>query len=189
MHVLIIGAGHYSTGSTVLSGKTKTDKDFGVLLPSVLELRKQGLVGNVLLCGRDGRKISLVRQKIRRMAKQFDWDPTVEYFPVRRSVDPRAYREALKHLPKPGVVLIATPDGTHKEIILDCIKAGFHFVVVKPIVVRLKDLRDITRALRHAGVLGLVDYHKAYDEANLILKDEYESGKYGDLQHALSIMT
>ena len=42
--VLIIGNGHYSTGSTVLEGKKETNTDFGVILPGILELKKQGYV-------------------------------------------------------------------------------------------------------------------------------------------------
>jgi len=57
LNVLIVGAGHYTTGSTVLSGKVSTDKDFGVLLPSVLELKLKGVVDKVAIAARDGSKL------------------------------------------------------------------------------------------------------------------------------------
>lgn len=189
VNVLIVGMGHYSTGSTALSGVKTTDKDYGVLLPSVLELRHRGTVGNIFLVGRDGKKIPPLKKKVKAMAKQFEWDDTISYFPTTQTVDENSYREALRLLPKPGVVLIATPDATHKKIILDVIEAGFHFMVVKPVVTKMSDLRDIIHASKKKHVLGMVDYHKVYDEANLILKYDYEHHKYGDIQHIFSKMT
>lgn len=189
VHVLIIGMGHYSTGSTALSGTKETDKDYGVLLPSVLELRRRGIVGDVCLAGRDGKKIPPVKKKAQDMANKFGWDGTISYFPSSQGVDEHSYRHALKSLQKPGVVLIATPDATHKQIMLDVIEAGFHFMVVKPAVTTMNDLRAVIRAAEKKKVLGMVDYHKVYDEANLMLKYGYEHDTYGNLQHVYSKMT
>ncbi len=189
VNVLIIGTGHYSTGSTSLSGVKATDKDYGVILPSILELRRRGLVGQIYLDRRDGRKTPALKQKIAKMSKRFGWDDQIDYFPINATVDENSYRQALELLPKPGVVLIATPDATHKKIIMDVIEAGHHFMVVKPAVVKVSDLKDILSALKRKRLLGMVDYHKVYDEANLILKYAYNEGKYGDLQHFYSKIT
>jgi len=64
INILIIGSGHYSTGFTVLGGKRRTDKDMGVFFPSILELKKQGYIGEIFLATRDGRKVSELRKKI-----------------------------------------------------------------------------------------------------------------------------
>lgn len=188
LNVLIVGAGHYSTGSTVLEGKVSTDKDFGVLLPSVLELRKQGLVGDVLLAGRDAAKLAPLKAKFAVLGEKFGWDATFGIFPE-SGFDEHAHRAAIARLPKPGLVLISTPDHTHFEIMRDCIMAGLHFMVVKPAVARLDELYQLLAAMKSKPVLALVDYHKVYDEANLILRDEYRRGRYGDIQHVLSVMT
>ena len=71
INVLIVGSGHYSTGATALSGKTTTDKDHGILLPSVLELRARGVVDRVSLVSRDGGRLKGLTEKIRNMSDQY----------------------------------------------------------------------------------------------------------------------
>ena len=63
VNVLIVGAGHYSTGSTVLSGKKTTDKDYGIFLPSILELESRGMIGKIGIVGRDGKKLKGLSKK------------------------------------------------------------------------------------------------------------------------------
>lgn len=189
INVLIIGNGHYATGSTVLEGKKETDKDFGVILPSVLELRKQGFVDKIYLAARRGSKFPELRAKLKLMNEKFGWDTNITFFPEDEEVKDNAYKDALKTTPKPTAVIIATPDYLHKETILESIKFKNHFLVVKPAVTKLKDWEETVEQQKKTGVLGLVDYHKVYDEANLILKEDYEKNKYGDIQHIFTKMT
>lgn len=187
INVLIIGNGHYATGLTPLEGKT--DKDFGVILPSVLELRRQGLIGQVAIAGKNGSKFTRLEKKIKAMSKKFCWDDRIAFYPKNNKTDKKAFAKALNDIPKPLAVIIAVPDFLHKSMILTSIKRGGHFLVVKPAVTKLSDLKEIMAAQKKHKVLGLVDYHKAYDEANLILKEHYRDGTYGDLQHIFSKIT
>jgi len=189
INILIVGNGHYATGSTVLDGKIPTDKDFGVLLPSALELRHQGIVDQIYLAARDGRKMDALKKKLDLMKSKFNWDTQIRLFPEEGKVDEKAYAEAMKQLPRPGAVLIAVPDKLHKEIILEAIKNKHHFLVVKPVVTNIKDLYDIIKEQEKAGVFGMVDYHKCFDEANILLLNEYKEGKYGQLQHVFTKQT
>lgn len=189
INVLIIGNGHYATGITSLEGKTVTDKDFGILLPSVLELRRQGFVNNIFIAARDSSKFPRLREKITLMEKRFGWKGKIKLFPRPGVKNDMAFVEALQLLPRPGAVLISTPDFWHKQMIIETLKKGLHFMVVKPAVVRLADLEEIMSLQQEKKVLGFVDYHKVYDEANLILKEDYQKGKYGDILHILTKMT
>jgi len=189
INVLIIGNGHYSTGSTILEGKKETDKDLGVILPSILELKKQGFVNEIYLAARNGSKFPLLRKKLKFMEKEFGYDTKITLFPNDEEINDNAYKNALNSLPKPATVIIATPDNLHKEMILESIKAKNHFLVVKPAVTKLKDLEEIIEQQEKTDVLGFVDYHKIYDEANLILKEDYETNKYGDILHIFTKMT
>lgn len=189
LNVLIIGAGHYSTGSTVLEEQRATDKDMGVFLPSIVELKKQGLIDRILIVSRDGTKLPKLRKKVAYIQRVFQTNYEIDFFPKNNKIQDYAYLEALHLLPKPGAVLIATPDYLHKPMILDALKNNLHFMVAKPAVIKLKDLKAIINLLEKHKVLGLVDYHKVYDEANLLLKDEYLKGKYGEIQHIFTKMT
>ncbi len=187
INVLIIGNGHYATGSTPLEGKT--DKDWGVILPSVLELRRQGLVRQIAIAGKNGAKFVHLQKKIKVLSQKFGWDERVVFYPKHHKIDENAFAKALHDLPKPLAVIIAVPDFLHKPMILASIENGGHFLVVKPVVTKLADLKEIIKAQEKRQVLGMVDYHKAYDEANLILRENYRDGVYGDLQHIFSKMT
>ena len=62
-------------------------------------------------------------------------------------------------------------------------------MVVKPAVTNLNDLYYLLDKLDSSPVLAMVDYHKVYDDANVMLKAEYQSGVYGNLQHFSSLIT
>ncbi len=189
INVLIIGNGHYATGSTVLEGRKETDKEWGVVLPSILELKRRGFVDKIYLAARRGAKFPELRAKLKLMKEKFGWDTSITLFPKDEEIKSNAYKDALDAIPKPAAVIIATPDHLHKEMILESIKYKSHFLVVKPAVVKLKDWEEIVEQQQKTDVLGLVDYHKVYDEANLILKEDYEKNKYGDIQHIFTKMT
>ena len=52
---LLIGTGEYTTGFGKES--SKSDKETGVVLPSILQMRKDGLIGDVSLAGTSGTKV------------------------------------------------------------------------------------------------------------------------------------
>ena len=189
INVLIIGAGHYSTGTTSLTGHKSTDKDLGVLLPSVMALKHEGLVGEVGLLATDGSKISRVRRDWIARAGKLSLPVDFECYPAEGVIDTEAYVDILKSMPKPCAALIAVPDHLHKPIMMACIDADVHFLVVKPAVINLRDLYDVLDAMGQKQVFGMVDYHKVFDEANILLKTEYQQGCYGKIQHVMSLMT
>ena len=53
---LLIGTGEYTTGFGKES--SKSDKATGVVLPSILQMRKEGLIGDVSMAGTSGGKVS-----------------------------------------------------------------------------------------------------------------------------------
>ena len=189
INLLIIGNGHYATGLTSISDQKKTDKDFGVFFPSALALRAEGLVDQIAIVGRDGSKYVRIQERCKQLHDDFGWKSEVKFYPLDGIVDEKAYVRALTEMPQPCAALIAIPDALHKQVILECIKNEIPFLVVKPAVITLKALYEILDAIEEKPVLGMVDYHKVFDEANLILKQDYEKGKFGKIQHVYSLMS
>ena len=189
INVLIIGNGHYSTGSTVLEGKKETNTDFGVILPGILELKKQGYVDKVYLAAKNGFKYNNLEDKLKTLNEKFGWDTSMKFYPYKDEIDEKAYLKALKDLPKPGAVIIATPNHLHKEMILKTIEAGHHFLIVKPPLTNLKDYQEVMVQMNKTKLLGMVDYHKIHDEPNLILREQCSHNEYGQIQHIFSKMT
>ena len=188
-NVLIIGNGHYATGMTTLSGIRKTDKDSGVLLPSVLALKDHGYIDQIGIAARDGDKLLQIKGRLAFWKEKFEWSEEIRLFPKSGQIDDKAYEKALSAMPKPCVALIAVPDYLHKEVMLACISHGVSFLVVKPALIRLEDLYEVLQKIEEKPILGMVDYHKVFDEANILLKNEYLAGDYGRIHHAYSLMT
>lgn len=188
LNLILIGSGHYATGQTALSGQTTTDKDFGVLLPSALHLRARGWVGKIALCGRDGNKFAPIHAKIECWRADPGIDVSFDAYPSPGKVDAEAYIQALDAMPRPCAALIAVPDDKHVEVMLACVQRDIPFLIVKPAVTRLEDFYQIKAAMP-PGLLGMVDYHKVYDEANLLLLDDIAQGAYGKIHHVSSLMS
>jgi len=188
LNLILIGSGHYATGQTAVSGRKSTDKDYGVFLPSALNLRTKGLVGEIALCGRDGDKFALIRSKIEHWRISPGIDVSFNAYPRLGEVDTKAYVKALDEMPKPSAALIAVPDDKHVEVMLACVERNIPFLIVKPAVTCLDDFYRVKAAMPE-GLLGMVDYHKVYDEANLLLLDDISEGIYGKIHHVSSFMS
>lgn len=189
LNVILIGSGHYATGTTTISGDKTTDKDFGVFLPSVFKLREIGEVENIYVCGRSGEKLRKIRERFKDFGQKYSLDTTIHCYPDQDLYDESAYLEALKNVPHPKVALIAVPDDLHEEIMMNCANHKVPFLIVKPAVISLDGFYKVSEKLKETGVLGMVDYHKVYDEANMLIKSEYQAGSYGKIQHFSSLMT
>lgn len=189
INLLIIGNGHYATGLTSISDRKRTDKDLGIFFPSALALRSEGVVDHVAIAGRDGSKYGLIEERCKHLRDEFGWETGVKFYPSDGVVDEKAYIQALEEMPRPCAALIAVPDSLHKQVIMECIKSEIPFLVVKPAVITLKALYEILDAMEGKNVLGMVDYHKVFDEANLLLKHDYEKGNFGKIQHIYSLMS
>ncbi len=62
-------------------------------------------------------------------------------------------------------VLIASPAGTHVEIVLTALEAGLHVFCEKPLAITLADIDRITHARDRAGKVVQVGYMKRHDPA------------------------
>jgi D-galacturonate reductase len=189
LNLVIIGNGHYVTGETALSGNKATDKDFGVLFPSALYLRERGWVGRIALCGQDGSKFARIRDKVAPWHSEPGLDVAFESYPALGEIDSKSYLRALDEMPRPCAALIAVPDELHLEVMAACVERDIPFLVVKPAVTRLDDFYRIQSQLKGKDLLTMVDYHKVYDEANLLIRGDLAQGSYGRVLHISSLMS
>ena len=81
------------------------------------------------------------------------FDMTMATYPADGTVDPQAFRSALKRMPAGSIATIFTPDDTHFEIALACIEAGLHVMLTKPAVQTLAHHQALYQAARKHNVL------------------------------------
>lgn len=90
------------------------------------------------------------------------------------------YHEMLA-MEQPDLVAIATYSGTHAAIALDCIAAGCHVIIEKPIALSMDDARAIVTAAKEKGVLVSTNMQNRFNAPILLLKEALDAGRLGTL--------
>lgn len=85
---------------------------------------------------------------------------------------------------KPELVAIATESGKHAAIALDCIAAGCHVIIEKPIALSIADADAIIRAGQERGVLVSVNHQNRFNKSiqqirRAIVKNRFDRLLYG----------
>src|SRR5215207_11363519 len=82
----------------------------------------------------------------------------------------------------PEVCVILAPQPFHARIAIDCLEAGAHVLVEKPMAVRLDDADAMVEAAREAGRLLAVNFQQRFRPEVRAAKRLIEAGELGDIQ-------
>lgn len=100
---------------------------------------------------------------------------------------PRAYtdyRQVLADL-KPSIVTIATESGYHPRIAIDCLEAGAHVVVEKPMALSTADADAMIAAADKAGKKLAVCFQNRFNAPVQKMRAAQEAGRFGRLLHGM----
>lgn len=92
--------------------------------------------------------------------------------------------ETLEHVledPKVDIVVVATPNDSHKEIAIKALKAGKNVVCEKPAMMSSKELEDVMHVEKETGKVFVVHQNRRWDEDFLTIKEIYNSNILGDV--------
>eukprot|EP00566_Odontella_aurita_P010413 CAMPEP_0113581564 /NCGR_PEP_ID=MMETSP0015_2-20120614/31378_1 /TAXON_ID=2838 /ORGANISM="Odontella" /LENGTH=424 /DNA_ID=CAMNT_0000486037 /DNA_START=231 /DNA_END=1505 /DNA_ORIENTATION=- /assembly_acc=CAM_ASM_000160 len=187
--VLMVGTGEYTTG--YVGGKgADSDKGAGVVALTMFDLRRRGKVDRCGMCGVNGKKFPGIRDHMQRCIGDVygGMDLTCETFPGDDAVDPRGYVEASSKFKAGDVAIIFTPDDTHFDIAMECVKHGMHVMVTKPIVQTLEHHLALAKAASEKGVLVGVEVHKRLDPFYADARDRARSS-LGNFSYMYSYMS
>lgn len=84
---------------------------------------------------------------------------------------------------RPDVVAVATESGTHAAIAADCIRAGCHVIIEKPIALSLADAEGLIALARGAGVWISVCHQNRFNKSVQYVRRALEGGRFGRLLH------
>ena len=93
------------------------------------------------------------------------------------------YHEMLRMV-KPELVAIATPSGLHAQMALDCLEAGAHVIIEKPLAMNLADARAIREAAERRGLTVCNNLQNRFNPAVQELRRAVEAGRFGRLYSA-----
>jgi predicted dehydrogenase len=93
----------------------------------------------------------------------------------------RSYRDLLKT--DVEAVAIATPVSSHHRIALDCLRAGKHVLIEKPLASKSAEAEAIIQAGEKAGRVVMVGHTFVYNPAVVALKEIIASGEIGQVYY------
>ena len=108
---------------------------------------------------------------------------------LRRAVGARATDDLADALddPEVGAVAVATPAGTHTDVVLAALESGRHVLVEKPLAASLADGRKLVSVAEQRGLVLMCDHTYCYTPAVLKIRDLISSGEIGEIQYVDSV--
>ncbi len=83
--------------------------------------------------------------------------------------------------PNVDIVLCATPNDVHKEIVIRALRAGKNVVCEKPVTLSSKDLQEMMDVAAETGKLFVVHQNRRWDEDFLTVKKIYDEHLLGNI--------
>jgi predicted dehydrogenase len=82
-----------------------------------------------------------------------------------------------------GLVDVATPGNTHREISVAALEAGKHVICEKPLANSLDEAREMLEAARAAGTVNMVCFNYRRAPAVQLAKRLVDEGRLGEIRH------
>jgi predicted dehydrogenase len=155
----------------------------GTVLPTLMQAQTQGLIGEILVAATTERSIYALQQKLGELNGRMGTQVQVRGYPAGAERDPLAYRQALAELTHPGCAIVAVPDHLHASITSDVIRARVHPLVVKPLTPTLGEAQGLVELADKHNVYGAVEFHKRWDETNLLLRQALSDSRLGNVRY------
>jgi predicted dehydrogenase len=173
MNIIVIGAGMYVCG--------KGTDEFGTILPALFEWKRSGFdLGQVHVCGTTSESAVEVEKRATILSKKFNEEIQIFAYPLNEKINTNTYLSILNQVSKPVCAIVVVPDHLHYKIIIECLKKGIHTLVVKPLVTKIQDAKELILFQKKYNIYGAVEYHKRFDRSNQKLKEVINNGRIGE---------
>jgi predicted dehydrogenase len=109
----------------------------------------------------------------------------LEMIPEEKRVQIKIYTdyEAMLKEIAPDLCAVATESGKHAKIAMDCIEAGAHVIIEKPIALSLRDADNIIQTAREKGRLVCACHQNRFNRSIQKMRGALEAGEFGRLLH------
>ena len=92
-------------------------------------------------------------------------------------------REELLSDPEIDIVLVATTNEVHKEIVIDAMRHGKHVICEKPVTLSSEELIECMEVAKETGKVFTIDQNRRTNKDFILIRDVIESGKLGKVYH------
>ncbi len=174
INVIIIGSGAYVCGKNTLG--------FGTILPSLIEGTRNGLIDKITVVSKHSSTKKIFEQKTKEIQKISGVELNYQWF-LKKGESKVGYKQAIRESDENTIIIIATPDHLHYEITKFALENFKHVLVVKPLVNKTNEAKQLIKISKENNLLSIVDFHKRYDLANIKLKEMILKDKIGNPQY------
>jgi len=153
------------------------------LLPSIYQLQRLGVVGSISICALNGPPLRALATSptLREAFPSQTFTPYPDYTAVTdEELFPDLYKEVIGNLPPRQCVVVAVPDQLHDRVLKVALAADQHILCVKPLVLKYEQAVEIEREAHARGLLIGIEYHKRFDDRNLLARHAYRTGQLGE---------
>jgi predicted dehydrogenase len=153
------------------------------LLPSLYHMQRQGRIGKITVSALRGRDLQPLIAATD--LKEAFPGQSFEAFPNGSDPDkpePDVFRELIARMPPRNIVVVAVPDHLHYDTIMTALKHDQHVCTVKPLVLKHRDAIAIEREALSRGLVVGIEYHKRFDDRNLMARRKYRAGLFGEFK-------
>jgi predicted dehydrogenase len=151
------------------------------ILPSLYHLQRTGAAGRLAIVATSTARIrDLVEDPELQTGfpgQTFQAHPALSEPADRRFGD--LYRQVVPTLRPRQMVVVATPDPLHYEMVKFCLEHDQHVLCVKPLVLQHAQAMDLEQLAKRRGLLVAVEYHKRFDRRALEARKSYRLGRFG----------
>jgi predicted dehydrogenase len=98
---------------------------------------------------------------------------------------PHTYQDYREMLAKQALdaAIVVTPHATHYEIARDCLDAGLHVLIEKPMTLYARDARALLEKAQAGGRVVTLGYAHNFDEVARRSQEAVTGGELGEVQH------
>ena len=172
LDINVIGAGLYVCG--------KGTSGYGTVLPAIFEWKRHNKnIGDVHCVSTSVESAQELSKKADDLINKTGVSINLKSHPQSGTRDHLVYRQVLNNIKKPACAIVAVPDHLHYQIAKDCLDAGLHTLLVKPLTPTFAEGRDLVNQAHKCSLYGAVEFHKRWDKSNIILRDKIQSGALG----------
>ncbi len=154
------------------------------ILPSIFQLQRLGLVGDIHICALNSAPLrTLAEDPTLRKAfptQHFIAHPALDTDPAKNQPD--LFKETIASLPRHSIVVVAVPDQLHYGTLKVALEHDQHICCVKPLVLKYAQAEEIEKKAYEKGLMVGVEYHKRFDDINVIERRLWRDGKFGEFK-------
>ncbi len=154
------------------------------LLPSLYHLQRQGVIGEIAVVSQHGRTLrALAEAETLRRAfpgQSFRAFPDPGSDPD--AAHPDLFRDVIARMPPGNIVVAAVPDQLHYDVVMTALRHNQHVLVVKPLVLTVRESEEIEREAFARGLVVGIEYHKRFDDRSFMARRRYRAGLFGEFK-------